>query len=846
MASLFLARRWLGAREVRRSAILLVLVFALTEAVFACVIAFTLSDAQVAGELGTFSQRTADSVVVGDLKPDFVSTARTAVAAVDPGANVFLESTIRPDSFAKTFVQSPLDTVRFIEDPTLTQTFPDRFHLDTGAWPAARDDVVVSKHLFAALPDRTRFTVLSGRATFYVVGVVTDTYATKADIILAGPRTFETIPRADRDHSYAPVEGQVKVFWRNGALKDVAEALSAQLPKLPKGQGSRSDDLKANYFNKSQVRAQAARPQFGENNTVVSSVPLVLVVLVVSALVVGQTRRAYLTNADRLVHLGMRRTPVRLIQTATIVAAAAVSSAVGLGVGWLLAIGLRPTVLKHYATQPLAPIPGIGMRGVAVIAPSLLLIAIGTVWPHRLVEGARRPHGLGRMGGGLAGLGVTVTVAYPWIRRIAALLALATAIQIGALPGSTGHTLATAYLTVAALLLLVPDVLRLLVRALPSTDARTFVARRLMSADIARQAAAATVVACCIAIPICTATQLSSQKRHDNALRYSLIPRHQIWVQNTGGPTGNIADMGRIVAAIPGTGTPVVTRDLSVLNTAGTQETAAARFKLLPDGGSYSTALVVVDSVAALQTVLGRALPEQARTVLNNGGVLDFTGARGAQQLLVSFSSGKRLQISPPLPTLDLSVDQQLHAQFAGAILRRTAQALTLPIGKPTKYIFTGISPQTIGPAVAAVVAAGYDADFVQYTTPPPPATLPVQAYVFLAALVLGGFAILLQVVRGQARTLRSYSSRLVAIGLTPRWTLFVLGIQSAVTLGAGVILGAAGGLLGVDLARTAYPSKDIPVLPITLACTATVVAAGLAVLLAVRTITAVESPEIT
>ncbi len=100
-------------------------------------------------------------------------------------------------------------------------------------------------------------------------------------------------------------------------------------------------------------------------------------------------------------------------------------------------------------------------------------------------------------------------------------------------------------------------------------------------------------------------------------------------------------------------------------------------------------------------------------------------------------------------------------------------------------------------------------------------------------------------VIRGQARRLRAYSSRLVVIGLGPRWTRSVLGIQAAVVLGVGLLAGVTAGILGVKLAADNYVVTSVPAVPIALACGATIIAAGLATALAARALTAAEHPAI-
>lgn len=143
-------------------------------------------------------------------------------------------------------------------------------------------------------------------------------------------------------------------------------------------------------------------------------------------------------------------------------------------------------------------------------------------------------------------------------------------------------------------------------------------------------------------------------------------------------------------------------------------------------------------------SLVGRDLGDTS-AALEAGAVLDFTGTTGAQQIAVlGAGGGAPERITTPLQTLKTTVDGALSSRFSGAMLRATAIDLSLPMSEPETYVFTDAPPSKVTAAVAAVVDAGYDSEFVQYNVTPPTPDLPTSAYVFLVGLALGGFAVLL------------------------------------------------------------------------------------------------------
>lgn len=827
--SMFLTRRWLRSRGARRSALLLALTFAVLAGIVVSVSAFTLGPAQAADkEFGTYQQKTYSTVNLGELPRNFATTSGGALAAAAPGAHLMIGTDqVRPDALAKTYVQAPLTQLRLVEDAGLREAFPGRYRLDTGLWPESPFDVVVSHHLLGALPDPSQFTVLSGRTTLHVVGVVTDTYDEHGDLIVAGPGTWESLTPPDAGRQYQPVEAQITVlFGTESTIDQVSLAVQDLLPPPPADQGSRAETLSANYSTRADV-AGATVSGFGTDQLAVSYLPLLLVVFGVSALVVGQTRSGHRSNADRLVALGVRRSRVRITQVVALTAVTAASIVVGLGFGWLVALVLRAAVLGRYAAQPLSPVPRLDGPSLALAGSTLVLVALGTLWPEPTPSCGRR----------LVASRVAAEIHVGLVRRVAALLLLIGAVQIG---GSRGSVIAS-YLAVAAVLLAAPDALRVVLRALPTSNPRTFVTQRLMRGDLGRQAAAVIVVGACIAIPVCVATQLVSTQLSDATFTYSRIPAGQIWVQSTG-TTGDATGAVKAVSTVPNIGPPVVVRSLqSAPSTPG-----GGTYTLFGRVASGGTDIMVLDSADQLERLFGTAAPTDATTVLDAGGVLDFTSVPGDQQLVTFAADGSTQQESPVLRTVKVSLPRQYTEQFAGAILSATATQLRIPVSDPTKYIYPHSDTALIASAVQAAIDAGYDNEFIQYAVPPPTPKLPATAYVFLAGLVLGGFAVLLTVIRGQARRLRTYSARLVALGLSPRWTLSVLGIQAAVTVGVGLLAGVTAGVAGIKITSGVYVVTAVPVLPVALACSATVLAAAVATALAVRALAATEHPQMT
>ena len=304
-----------------------------------------------------------------------------------------------------------------------------------------------------------------------------------------------------------------------------------------------------------------------------------------------------------------------------------------------------------------------------------------------------------------------------------------------------------------ACLLFTPDLTRLATRLLPQRRAWGMTARRLATHDQARYGTAATVLACCLALPTALCTMVATSQRTEAANNISVAPPHQLMIASPSGPAAPPAVTALVADAVGGVD-PV---SLSVLGDGDSD----VRFAT-PGRGAFG--VLAVRSVNELARLQNGHLSPAARTALERGGIVDWSGAEGSQRLAVQRGTAAP-KYSRALPTAHADVLPSYEYLYAGAVLQETARRLGLP-SQPTLDVFTDVSNVAAQRAVRAVTAAGYSSDFVRFHVVPKHVKPPAEWYVALSALALLAFVVLWLVMRSQARNLRTYSARLLAVGL--------------------------------------------------------------------------------
>lgn len=809
-----LTRRWLSDATSRATALLICAAFASYTVVVIVVSAFTPTAAQDANaRLGSSQQSSHFSVEVGDLDTDLEDVnARGDLGS----AYLYFDSTqLRPDALTKTFVQAAIPNVRFLQGARLQEFFPGRYEVDEGDWPATPGEVLISDSLADKLGGASEFSVLSGRVDFRVVGRVTDTYDRHGDVIVAAPGTWERISPLPAAKSYQPVTAEIyALFEPPTTIKQLRQRLHEVLPKRTRDQLRL---ISGNVTTRGELLAEPVDP-FGSDQFVVSYGPLFLVVVLIAAMAAGRARPAHRRVRAQLYAIGVRRGVLRA-QLITEVLVGGVAAAGGLGVGWLTAMGLHRWVLPTFANQTLSPVVSPGVDAGLLAAGAIGILVVGIAWP-------------GAGDDSVTGVESTSTQGQARLLRwAAAVLLLIGATWVGASIASR----AAAYFAVAACSLFAPDVLRLAVRLLPQRRPRTLTARALMRATELRQATGVVAIACCVALPVLSATQIASAMSSNASFDFGRIPADQVWIQNDSTGTGDIAGVARAVSAVVGLAPPVA---ISGSGGPDPEDPKAYLTRTYKGPGFTSRALMIVETASDAERVLGPYLDREGVYVLNSGGVLVLSGAEGQQRLRVESATGEVLLRTPLLPTLSLHVSRQLRALFGGVLLLDTAKGLGIPVGPASRFIFTDIDSDDIASAVQSAVDAGYDSEFVQYAVPPPEPALPIYAYSFAAALLFTGFFLVLAVLRDSARRMRDRGSMLLALGLTPSWITSVAMLQVALLVVVGFAVGIGAGLLGIAVTSSAYAVTTIPISAVIVASVGTALVVVSATALALRGLT--------
>ena len=786
-------RRWLRARAVRHAAVIALVGAAVISGIYIAAASYVPSASQQAdAALGTASDGTYASFALGQLDQQNLRRLDRAVSAVAPSGHTFIESrTLRPDKYPKYFYLGASAVVRYFEDDNASQTAPGRYSIKEGRAPVKAGEVAISRRLAERLGNPRSFTVLSGNSSLRVVGILQDNEARLDDDIMAAPGTWSDLHPRDEDHQYQPQEAQLEIRW-SGAVS-VAQIASALRKAVPADVGSElfaTDVLSGNLKTRTSILSTPARP-FGSDQVVVSYGPFALIVLLLAVVLISTVRPPLSELRHRMALLGIPTWRAVLPLTAVVLVVIPAAAGVGAAIGVAAMVVLRPLVLQPLADETLSPLAPPGSEIVLIAGAGLLLVAVGIGWPAR---GPSSRSFISRFAS---------TIQFSIVRRF-----LAGAAGLLVLVATARSNSAAPYLALAAVLLLTPDLLWLLLWTARSSSARLLVVRRLAYASRSVYAAAIIALGACLAIPLAIAGQASSSLANDASFRINTIPAGQIWITRSG-DTGDVRGVTAALRSVPALPAAIPVAPTTATPKADGSAGPVARLIPEADGG---LGIMVLRTVKDAQQIFGASLTSAGATALSQGGVLNFGRPRGPLALAVYADGGQLQRRTSTVPTVHARVDRAFTLEYGGAMLAATARTLQLPVSQPTMYVYPGISRADIGTAVAAATAGGYDGEFVHYRVTPPAPTLPPAAVVFNVGLILAALALILLIVRLQAALLRTSSSRLYALGLSARWTRSTLYLSLAFLLGGGAIGGIAAGAVSALVLPVPVVPADLPI----------------------------------
>lgn len=741
-----------------------------------------LSPAQEADMLlGTYSHRVDDVAPLGS-ELDGATAPRLKQNVLDAGASAvgvqIMSMTVWPDQLPITFSDGPVKVVAYYEDTGVSQAnrLPGSHTLTTGVAPSAAGEVALSSSLAAELGHPSHISVFGGAVTLTVTGTVEPLYGSQSWRIIAAEGTWATFPSQQIHSGYPSTSGNLTVLWNGPA--EVDAVLGAVAHSNPATAGTQS--LLTGHLSRDQLlHGNDAVFTAAERTYLVPALALVTLASVIAA---NLGRRRAMNVRHCLEGVGM--SPVQVLPP--LLSALAVTLSVGAiagllagqALGWLV----RALVLPGLADHPLSPASA--MLGSAA---ALTAVAVGTGLLSALVR-FRRPST--HASPAREAIAHTIKrIPWAWVRRAAACI-LASWSLPSLLNASTIQAASTAsILFTTGLILLIPDLLRILTMALSTKRVTTLSARRMLEADPARHTLAATALAAAIALPAVFGTLYATSFRLEEDRNQASIPPGQIWV--SAAELGSPELVQRTVTEledVDGLGDPIHIDSPDVY--------------LSQSNSHGATGLWSIRTPEDLYSVLGSEPIDAATAMLNSGGIVVWDKAGGDLIKITADGTEEPTSITGiiSLDDLGINIDPSIQMALAGAMLTSTAESIGAPVTPNWTAIYVDVPEAAQTQASNHAISAGITPKAVAYTTPPQPLTFPPRWHIAMIGVAAALFVMVWAVFSSQATHLRAYATRMLAIGLDETWSLRVLTHQALLTVIAGLLGGLLAGVLAVAL----------------------------------------------
>lgn len=651
------------------------------------------------------------------------------------------------------------------------------YALKSGRWAVSPGEIVATSSTGLNMGD-----LLEGLtpAPLTVVGIASTPHAINARALLAAPGTWRSWDWPAVSTSFPHLSATVVGYVTTADPAGIAAAFAERAATDPAAASVVVDDLTA-----------AGRP-------LLERMPYLYlwVAAPISALAAGiaLALRARFSTERRRLLVAQGATPRRAIVVVRLAELVALVPAlvVGLLIGWALGAAIGPVVPQIVGHRPSAT-PFVG--------DPLLRIGIGagTVWallvisslcrrepthPRTDTHPARPLRRSRTWRFGLAGLltcaGVAMTLSAPDVSFI----------------------FAAVLMTVAAFGLVAADVLVAAAVRGPRRHADARLAWRRIADRPAGSALAVTAAALTVGPVIAMMVLLSSDIAAQNA-RERLPPRQDQALLSVFDDEATTERLATLIAEQGGSDVVQVT--VSAPTTPDGQGVVAT-----PNGRGAIDAVADVD---ALDELLGAPVPDEARRVLEAGGILWNGRHAGLNAWTVGGGTQHRIAFAAEATS---AFEERWANSTAGFILDTTATNLGLVI-TPRALAFSGIDEDEAQSIGDALVQGGYDGSLVRtYRAEDPYSVTPFQL-ALLGAVGIVGVALFAIAARGIADALRTQAASLLALGVPRTWLVRVFAREAGTLLALGII---AGGMFSLCITAIGIVQLGIgvsaPVLPIT------------------------------
>jgi len=716
---------------------------------------------------GTVAVKPGDDAIVSDVRGGAIKAGASDVMVSLVAVDVQL-STTRPRELT------------LQEADWSSRPFPGRYPLLSGRWPTRAGEVVVTNPGDVPAAVGTSVTALGGGAQFQVVGIADDRYA-RSSGLLAGPGTWASLsPRVVE--RFPLLQAQPVLYWSGDAADRVVAAFDAVLDGREESRGGTAAVVES--FKTRDDLAAVPERTWISHTPAGYTIPSLLLPLGAVFLVFGLNARRVRRTLTVLTSLGVRPSIAVASLSLAVIGWSLVAACCGAVAGTAVGAVARMAV-AHLRDQPSGPVDGLA----APLVRLLGLIVVGAACAGVLLYMTRRTDKASGV------VGATSVGRRSLGRDVRHLLAVATwcgTILFALRVDSPPKAMILAGALTVGLLLVVPELVDLVVRALPEREPRLRLGRRQLASDRHRVSAAVALLAVTVGASLGYLTLLDTLVRTANEQVYPDVLPGQLLISDRASQllpapplVLHAVDQSGLVEGQP----RLEMRYVLDLDSAGNATRTAS-----PDGSNET--ILAVDSVKQVELLVNHSLTRGERMTLQDGGILlwaDATGTGDAtpfRSQLVITSGDVRVGQTRDIPAASITVDQAgWRVGTSGVLLTSSARRLGLPVTTGA-LMYTGLASVQTEAVQRAVLGAGVDAKTIQIYKRSPPAVPPAAFLTTAAGLVALVLSASLVATRGQARTLRRYLSRLVSIGLPISWARQVLLYQHVVIVAVSTILG--------------------------------------------------------
>lgn len=833
-----LGRRFARSRALAKSTSIVFVAALFAMAMFITLGTLSLSGEQVADrDLGRFDSSAGyGSVVLPPGEDEFSDELHARVRATGVAdALVVLSAT------DVQLTTAPVREVTMLETAWLSQPYPDRFVLLSGRWPSRPGEVVVADPTDVAASAGTVLPVLGGGAELRVVGTADDRFS-RTSHLLAAPGTWAGLDPALAD-AFQALGAQPFLLWSGGATDAVVAEFTATVRDWGRRQEAGTDladpEVVAGTVTTREQLSERPQRTWIERSPAGYTVPSLLVPVGAVLLVFGLNDRRFQRIVTSMVALGVRRTTAAAGLGVAVLSWCLIATASGVLGGVAVGIGAR-AVIAHLRDQPPGPVAGLAMPLLRLLLLVALTVLVAAVVLARSRPGNIHPEAprTTRASGGKA-----VRDA----RHLLAVAAWCVAAIYAVGVDSPPKAMVLTGIVIAATVLIVPEVLGGILKLLPDKGPRQRLARRQLSADPLRAGTALAAVTVLLGASLSYLALLDTLIRTADHQAYPDVLPGQVLVTDRASsifaPPASVLRAAQSTDALDGSHGFELTHLVIAVDDADLVTRSITREET-------HKILLAVGNPGEAERLVAHSLDEAQRSTLLDGGVLIWADADGVDPgaplpaRLVLREGDEIVSRTSELPAATVNVglaDWRIGTD--GVLLRQTVAQLGLPLPPDGPVMFTGLSSSESRAVQAAVTAAGVDARTVRIYVPPPPAVPPAALLATAAGLVILVLIAVSAASRGQARTLRGYLARLIAVGLPTTWARQVLLYQLGVLVAASTVLGLVIALIPTTVLafRVSGFVLSIPWGQLATLLAAIYLAAGLGALLHIRNLRARE-----